>query len=200
MKHLSERFGLPDHGEEWSYCLGCLDNIATIYNITDTALPEISIFNFIASKQNPIYFNAWKVRDSKSLFDLCLVSYEIVYYTASRTGGHRHTESHLYFFGHLNLTKDFGNALIHPETLGDKITELFDSVEIDLKTYPKFNRKYFVLAENKHDFALLLKSELIKYIQNIEGLQIEFRNNNCIFRLENAVDERESMQLCEIGL
>lgn len=201
MKHLSEKFGLPENEEEfWSYCLGCLDNIATIYNIRNTALPEINIFNFITSKQNPNYFNAWKVSDSKSFFELCLVSYEIVYFTASHTGGHKHTDSHLYFFGHLNLTTDFGNALIRPETLEDKITELFDSVEIDFKTYPKFSKKYFVLAENKDDFAKLLKPELIQYIQNIEGLQIEFKNNNCIFRLGKAVDERESMQLCEIGL
>ena len=186
--------------ENWLCSQQCIENIAQEFDIKTTVTPSLKDFSIIASKLNPIHFNAWRVGHSGNAFNLCLVKYDITYNTAGPFGGSTHLDTHLYFFGHLNLKQDFGVGLIRPETIVDKIGELFESIDIDFKSHPNLSYRYFVAAENKYHFSKMLTSEFLDFIEIVSGLQIEFRNNQCLFRLTKAVDNIESINLCKIGV
>jgi hypothetical protein len=184
----------------WLSCRDCLNDVEQAFQIDEIHEPGIGNFLIITSKQKPDCYFAWKVSLSLHSFELCLIQYETVYYTASNYGGHEHTDSHIYFFGHLDLKNDFGVGLMQPETIADKVSELFNPIEIDFETHPKFSSRYYVLAEDREHFSNAIPADLLDYLQDIKGLQIEFRNRKCLFRLPKAVDRNECLELCNIGL
>jgi len=48
------------------------------------------------------------------------------------------------------LDQDFGKVYMRPESLGDKINDLFAKVDIDFTMYPKLSKKYFSLLKTKN--------------------------------------------------
>lgn len=181
-------------------CVESLQRIRHFFSIQDAVKPDLSGFYSIVSKQHPVHFTTWTIGNNRNNFDLCLIEYELSYYS----GGHRtlgvKTEAHLYFFGLLRLKRDYGTALIRPETLRDKINEWGNPVELDIPEHPQFSRKYYVLAKEKEHFANHLSPELLDFIEQTNELQLEFNGNRCLFRLPSAVQEESSLELCSIGL
>ena len=129
-----------------------------------------------------------------------MIEYQIRYQSVSNYGASTHTSNHKYFFGHLSTKKDFGHTLIRPETLADKISELFNPVEIDIKGYRKFSNKYYVLSNDKQKFLSSISSKLLKYLENQSRLEIEFFDQECLFRLDKAIDLKQTLKLCDIGI
>ena len=143
---------------------------------------------------------SWRIGNKLNAFTLTLVEYGIEYINARRTIASGATEYHLYLVGHLELNKDFGISLIRPESIKDKVLEMFLPVEIDFAEAPEFSSKYYVLSNDKEKFINSVSPTLMRYLLDVEGLEIEFRNRECLFRFEGVIDEEKSLLLCEVGL
>lgn len=197
-KHI-EKLSNSDQSD-WLKVKDITSELEKHYQITSARNPFIRQFHLFADKQKPIFFNSWRVFRGTNSFSLCLIEYQTRYQTVSNYGASAHTSNHKYFFGHLSTKKNFGHTLIRPETLADKISELFNQIEIDIKGYRKFSNKYYVLSNDKEKFLSALNSKLIKYLENQSKLEIEFYGQECLFRLDKAIDLKQTITLCNIGI
>ena len=81
------------------------------------------------------------------------------------------------------LKKKYGRVLIKPETLEDKINDLFSHVDIDFDFDKEFSKKYYVIATNESLFRNSISTQFIETIREVKGLEIELNNNILIVRL-----------------
>ena len=81
------------------------------------------------------------------------------------------------------LKKKYGKVLIRPETIEDKINDLFTHLDIDFDFDKKFSRKYCVLADNESQFRNTISKQFIETIREINGLEVEINENVLIVRL-----------------
>ena len=72
--------------------------------------------------------------------------------------------------------------------------------EIEFNNQLKFNKAYYVFAHDKQKLEKGLSTEFFRFMEKNIGLQIEFKNYQCVFRLPKSIDKSESIQLCAIGL
>lgn len=178
----------------------CINHISSKYLVSLTGTPGINEFTLLNSKKNARLVKAWNIQEEKNSFTLCLVKYDLSYSATSSIGGRTIHDSHFYFYGYVPLKRDAGSSLIRPETILDKISDVFNPIDIDIQSFPKFNYKYFAIARDIEKFRDILSNNLLKFIESESGLQIEFQNKKCLFRLEKSADKLETMELCRIGL
>jgi hypothetical protein len=80
--------------------------------------------------------------------------------------------------------------LIRPETINDKISELFEKKEIDFGYDLAFSSRYYVLAENESQCRKNMSAEFLKTVRGFDGLEIEIYGRMLIarFRKPYTVD------------
>lgn len=186
--------------EGWDHAQACMLELEKHFTPLRTNKPRISHFYILASKRAPIHFSAWEIRKNQTGCKLCLVQYDFPYVVVGRYKSHTEWNTSLYFLGYLKLKNDFGIALIKPETLADKVSELFEPVEIDFPSHPLFSFKYYVLARDRETFRQMVTPGLMAFMQKQSGLQLEFRHNQCLFRMPKTTRKNEAVMLAEIGL
>ena len=81
------------------------------------------------------------------------------------------------------LKKKYGRVLIKPETLEDKINDLFSHVDIDFDFDKEFSKKYYVIATNESLFRNNISTQFIETIREVKGLEIGLNDNILIVRL-----------------
>ncbi|MDD4968728.1 MAG: hypothetical protein PHT07_04795 [Paludibacter sp.] len=81
------------------------------------------------------------------------------------------------------LNKNYGKVLIRPETIEDKINDLFSHIDIDFDFDKDFSKKYCVLANNEALLRLNISKQFIETINENNDLEIEIDDNILIVRL-----------------
>lgn len=109
------------------------------------------------------------------------------------------SDKHKYFFGYLNILKDYGKTIIRPETFVDKISELFYPVEIDFTEYKRFSRNYYFLSNDREKTINNMDENLIIFMNSVLNIHLEFNGKKCIYRLPKSINLKEANNLCEIG-
>ena len=84
--------------------------------------------------------------------------------------------------GLAELRKDYGRVLIRPETIADKIAEIFEHVELDFNTDKEFSRKYYVLSNNESKFRMQVTTPFLNCIAKFDNLEIEINGTILIVR------------------
>ncbi|MEI6347663.1 MAG: hypothetical protein WCP69_06930 [Bacteroidota bacterium] len=84
--------------------------------------------------------------------------------------------------GLTELRKDYGRVLIRPETIADKIAEIFEQVELDFDTDKEFSRKYYVLSNNESKFRMQVTTSFLNCIAKFDNLEIEINKTILIVR------------------
>lgn len=186
--------------EEWEYVNECFKELNKHFEILSAENPQIRDFHMFKGKRKPVYFNSWRIQRKDHAFVLCLIEYKIEWQEASPWGGSTRTDSHKYFFGYLNLNTSFGLTYIKPETLVDKINELYNPIELDFSENKTFSRKFYVLTADKEKVETSLSQQLKEYLVRAKDIELEFMDRTCLFRLPKAIDMDETKRLCEIGL
>lgn|ERR1035437_9303430 len=85
--------------------------------------------------------------------------------------------------GLVQLKKSYGKVLIRPETIEDKINDLFSHIDIDFDFDKKFSNRYCVEADNETQFRLNISKQFIETTGEIKGLEIEIDDHILIVRL-----------------
>lgn len=184
----------------WVEIKECLDHIETEFNLLPGGSPNLNNFHIVSSKSKHFHVTAYTVQHENLRFTLCLIRYSFKYNTAGPFGGRTHLQTDTYGFGHIKLNKDYGTALIRPETIADKISEVFTPIEIDFDSHPTFSYKYFVVSKDSEKFTKTISKKLLDFLSKTSGLEIEFQNRNCLFRLPKSLNKEETLELCKIGL
>jgi len=93
------------------------------------------------------------------------------------------------------LDQDFGKVYLRPESLGDKINDLFAKVDIDFAKFPKLSKKYFITTENKELFASNVSDDLLSAIEQSEIPEFEIVGNVLLGRFCMPYTEEINQQL-----
>jgi len=103
----------------------------------------------------------------------------------------------LSIYGMIKLRNDYGNVLIHPETLGDKIHELIEHKEIKFPDYPHFNSKYYVVALDTEKFCSVISEDLINLIDSVPHAFVEIHNDLLLIGLKKNADIDNALVLVD---
>lgn len=161
--------------------------LSETYTLKKKSLPTQSIFA-------PTYFSDRKIfsvsKNTKSILLRNRAEQEILMTYIHTISHHTRMTRHraytdiyydsypAYSFG---LARSFGRTLIRNENLLDKITELFNRIEVDLPEYPKFSSRYFCLSSDPEAFRKVVNSDftncLLRYKKNV---YVEFSNKTCV--------------------
>jgi len=83
------------------------------------------------------------------------------------------TEVEQEIVGFARLKKNYGKVLIRPETIEDKIVELFDHADIDFSEEPDFSKKYYVFASDEVCFRKNVTPSFLQAIAKQDFFEIE---------------------------
>lgn len=99
--------------------------------------------------------------------------------------------------GLAELRKDYGRALIRPETIADKIAEVFKHVELDFENDKEFSRKYYVLSNNESKFRMQVTTQFLNCIAKFDNLEIEINGTVLIVRTRKPFSSEIAKSLAD---
>jgi hypothetical protein len=189
-----------DEQDEWKEVNSLVNGLRSRYNLIHSKMLDLSGFKLINSKEQVNVHQIWHVKSDSNRFDLILVEYAHSYQIASPGHGGIQYDSFKYMFGYLTTSVDLGHTIIRPETLSDKIVEILKPVEIDFPQFRKFSRMYYVLSDNETALENWLNEDIANLFVSSNGIEVEFKNDECLFRLPKPINELELNKLCDFGL
>ncbi len=151
-----------------------------VFSIVDEAL--------ILKEYDNIEFN--KLLNIKELTKsawLTLVNVDYSLYS----GKQRQIYGDLQLIGIKVLRFNYGHLLIRPETLGDKITELFHHTEIDIKEFPEFSSKYYFISDNEALALSFASQQRLMLIETQKEITIEIINNTLIAKFPRFLNSAD---------
>ncbi len=177
----------------------CIAQIKSKCSIKVINAPNISIFDLYNKNTKVETLDSWKITCNKFSFILCLLEFETSYETAGVSGGLINLELNKYFFGYLNLNKDFGNIMIRPKTFSDKLSAFLKNVNKKTISHNRFNRNYFLEVSNNNNLNNLNCLNLLDCISSYKNIYLEFNNNQLLFRFPKSINPEDAIRLTEIG-
>lgn len=110
---------------------------------------------------------------------------------------HEYNENYAEMIGIVRLSKDYGRVFIRPETMEDKITELFTRIEVDFEVETQFNRKYFVVTDNEQRLRSQVTPHLLRAIAKQDDLEIEIKSHVLFVRTRHPYTPDTATTLAE---
>jgi hypothetical protein len=165
--------------------------------INETTLAKFHIFN---SQQNVDFIDAWLIKNDEADFALCCVDIDSTLNLRSYFSSLNETQTHSFLFAYLKTKNDFSRSYIRPETISDKMTELFQSAEIDFEEDPIFSSKYYCLSDDPKKFKSGMTPELRTILTSTPMMEIEFFDNECLFKsVKSVIDTNIGLQFIKTG-
>ena len=139
-------------------------------------------FDSLSNYSQVILSEAIEIKKNQQLSFLLLFSMTFVYKsTKSPQNETRFSEYEL--IGIAKLKKDYGRVLIRPETIEDKINNLFLSTDIDFDFNKSFSKKYYVVANDETKVRKCISNSFLETVRGFSGLEIELEGNILMVRL-----------------
>lgn len=91
-----------------------------------------------------------------------------------------------YFCSVIQCKKKYKRIIIRPETIIDKIAEIFKPIEVDFDTHKVFSKNYYVITNDETKEAIL-DDKILDCLQYTEGLFIEFIDEYILIRNYNII-------------
>lgn len=136
----------------------------------------LSEFNLFKTYTNLELLNIFKIFDSSNNSQL----HHMRALTEMSNKGMKYVLEDNYIMCYFELQKSVGNVIIRPESIGDKLSEIFVKVETDFISHPEFSKKYYVLAEDKNLVTLNMSPKVLSAIEKLDGLYIEIKGDKAI--------------------
>ncbi|MEI8133911.1 MAG: hypothetical protein WCH46_02390 [bacterium] len=102
------------------------------------------------------------------------------------TRARMYSEKNLCILGYKKLQSAYGDVLIRPETMADRIVELVEGKEILFPDHPDFNKKYLVLAKDVDLFTSAVTDEFLSAIEKLDRANIEIHNQHLLILFKSV--------------
>lgn len=93
-----------------------------------------------------------------------------------------------------------GDVFIRPEGFTDMVNEWFEGVEVDFPDYPRFCRKYYVLAADKEELRKHLPREVLESLSQTSGLFVRFLNDMALVASDRIIKPHDVVRTVEIAM
>jgi hypothetical protein len=139
-------------------------------------------FDSLSNYSQVVLSEAIELKKNQQISFLLLLSITFSYKsTKSPQNETRFSEYEL--IGIAKLKKDYGRVLIRPETIEDKINNMFLSTDIDFEYNKSFNKKYYVVANDETKARKCISNSFLEIVRGFGGLEIELDGNILLVRL-----------------
>jgi len=139
-------------------------------------------------------------RNSRKVKYCILVMDKTTESVGSRGQKYTHHINEAYQLFIVDLKEDLGHISIRPETIIDKISELFGNIDIDFRKHPLFSKRYFVLAATRDDESKFRKQVEGKFLETIaqhKDLRIETKAKKMIVMTGTRINQGDAVKLAE---
>lgn len=122
------------------------------------------------------------------------------YVTSVKVGRGRSTGEDFYLVGLATLKESYPHTLIYPETLKEKLADLFIKAEVDFTHSKKFSRRFYTLTKDEGMLRTLLYDKDLDALRKYKTLELELKGNLCFFRQNRKPFEKnEALVFCELS-
>ena len=97
------------------------------------------------------------------------------------------------------LDFDYGKIMIRPESIQDKVQEIFVKSEIDFPDHPGFSSRYYFVAEDKGLARSFATDRRLSLIGLQRELFVEVNNNILLAKFARNVNYDDCIALLELG-
>lgn len=175
---------------------GSIEFVTTELNLKPGSQPDLKSFLLVNALHEPIVMKSFS--SSNPLLPIKLLI--IQYYSEVRIGKVRNSGREGYFFAILTLKKEFPHTLIYPETLSEKIAEVFIKAEMDFKDQKKFSRKFYTLTKDKEKLFDLLINKPLNDLVTYKNMEVEINKNLCFLRCSRKpISKTEAVSFCQFA-
>ena len=128
---------------------------------------------------------AVRIANQNSNGFLCMLSFTYEVHS-HKTPQSKHQFSEFELVGIAILKNDYGHTFIQPETIADKINELFDKVELDFECDKIFSSKFYVLSDEEEKFRASCTPGFMKAIRKAGEIHIEILGRTLLVRYRKS--------------
>ena len=93
-----------------------------------------------------------------------------------------------------------GDVFIRPEGFADMVNEWFDGVEVDFPEYPKFCRRYYVLAADEQTLRKHLPCEVPDILSRTCGLFVRLLGDQALVASDRVIKPKIALRTVEIAM
>jgi hypothetical protein len=154
---------------------------------------QLSNFDSLKGHEKEYVINVLKVKKSNHSFDLIIAGLD---FSAQRSPQSLSKDVEYEMLALVQLDKDLGKVFISPESIADKISELFNPVEIDFPQDKAFSDKYYVLSRDAAKVRDNLDANLRKAISSFDNLYLECSDGKIIIRVQNDISAENAKTIC----
>lgn len=104
------------------------------------------------------------------------------------TGKQTYEQNETQIIGFTKLKKDYGQLLISPESIEDKIRDWFEKSDIDFKDFPKFSSRYLFQADDRNKAESFATTNRLQLIEQQPNIIIEVKNNLLIAKYPRNIN------------
>lgn len=141
--------------------------------------------------------DAWRIGRGDAEVIVCLLVLEYSY-EDSVSGAPRIVVSHdCYMAAHFSLPGELGRVSMRPETLSDKILDLFSRRDVDFEELPQFSSRYHVLATDEERFRKGVSRQLLELLGSRRNILAEIAGKDMAVLWPEALDEDTALEACE---
>ena len=97
------------------------------------------------------------------------------------------------------LDFDYGKIMIRPESIQDKVQEIFVKSEIDFPDHPGFSSRYYFVADDKGLARSFATDRRLSLIGMQRELFVEINNNILLAKFARNVSYDDCLVLLELG-
>lgn len=170
-----------------------------IKKIRDSEQPKIGkqLSRYNSFKEYPLValFDAYAIQHSHPFELLVVTTNSTIDRIVSKHQINRETIVEHEYVGLARLKKNYGHTFIRPETITDKINELFNPVEVDFESAKSFNNKYYVLTDNEQNLRNQITTNFLNTISKYDGLEIEIINKTLILRTRSRISLKSATKV-----
>jgi len=172
-------------------CIGLVSSNLGLQPCADTDLKD---FVLVQSLPKPGVTESFQSTNPLLQVDVSIVQY----HTEVHLGNATNAGTENYFFALLTLRREFPHTLIYPETITEKIADLFTRSELDFKEQKKFSWKFYTITKDKEKLAQLLYNKPLDDLTKYKEMEVEINKNLCLMRLSRRpVSKTEAIEFCE---
>ena len=151
------------------------------FSLEIKAAPLVNIESFEIAK----YYRSVEPREFiriKEGFENSFVVYTEVEYKIAPSKYSFNVYREFPLWGGAFLTKNYGHIIITPETLEDKLREMFTPMEVDFDGDKKFSSKYYVLTKDKTKAERAITSSFREILKNsnLKNFYLEIKNDTLL--------------------
>jgi hypothetical protein len=128
------------------------------------------------------YIKGYRIEKLQENFKAYLINV-LIDYRLRPSKFHSGDYSDLQWIGFIKINK-CPRIFIKPESISDKIMDLFMKLEIDFRFHPEFSRNYYVITDNKKEASTKINRQFCNSVNKLKDAFVEIKDEYLMIKFK----------------